>query len=162
MTLIWALLVVVVLGVTAAIAVGYGGALGTAYPDRRDVLLPTDRRLTAEDIEDVEFSVTVRGYRMDEVDETLRRLRTELAERDEQIAALEHPRHRAPETSAPDRPAGAAPPQPGQQPGPQHASPARLTPDWAGADWAGTDGARSDGTAGADGMRLRPAPDERQ
>lgn len=116
MTLIWALLVIVVLGVTAAIAVGRGGGLEANHPDRPDVLLPTGRALTPEDVEDVEFSVTLRGYRMDEVDEVLRRLRAELAERDDQIALLGTPRHRAPESAPGEESA------PGDSPPPSRAA----------------------------------------
>jgi len=96
MTVLWVVLVVVVLGVAAAAAVGFGDGLRRAYPDRREVLLPTGRFLTAEDLEDVDFAVTVRGYRMDEVDEVLRRLVHEVAERDARIAELDAPRHRLP------------------------------------------------------------------
>lgn len=95
MTVLWVLLVVVLLGVTAAVAVGYGGGMARAYPDRRELRLPADRPVSAEDLEDVEFSLALRGYRMDEVDEVLRRLRAEIAERDVLIAELVNPRHRA-------------------------------------------------------------------
>ncbi|MBM7786005.1 DivIVA domain-containing protein [Tenggerimyces flavus] len=97
MTYIWVALVVVLLGLTAAVAIGRGGAMARAYPDRPEVRLPADRPLTAEDLEDIDFSVTMRGYRMDEVDDVLQRLVTEIAERDALIAELAGPaKHRAP------------------------------------------------------------------
>jgi DivIVA domain-containing protein len=88
MAWLWVVLVVVVLGLTAAVAVGRGGAMARAYPDRRDVRLPADRSLSADDLSDVEFSVVLRGYRMDEVDEVIRRLVHELAERDARLGRL--------------------------------------------------------------------------
>lgn len=97
MTYIWVALVIVLLGLTAAVAIGRGGAMARAYPDRPEVRLPADRPLTAEDLEDIDFSVTMRGYRMDEVDDVLQRLVTEIAERDALIAELAGPaKHRAP------------------------------------------------------------------
>lgn len=48
-------------------------------------------RLSAGDVEGLRFSLAVRGYRMDEVDEVLDRLRAELAERDAALAAVTAP-----------------------------------------------------------------------
>lgn len=56
--------------------------MGEVYDDRRDVLVPADRAIGAEDLDRVRFTTAVRGYRMDEVDALLARLRTELAERE--------------------------------------------------------------------------------
>lgn len=44
--------------------------------------------VTAEDIEQVRFDQTLRGYRMGQVDEVLDRLRAELQARDDEIAML--------------------------------------------------------------------------
>lgn len=44
--------------------------------------------LTPEDIDQVRFDQTLRGYRMGQVDEVLDRLRAELQARDEEIALL--------------------------------------------------------------------------
>ncbi|WP_197680013.1 DivIVA domain-containing protein [Microlunatus soli] len=112
-----AVLVVAVLGVAAAVAAGGGGEMSKdpvqdAY--RQD--LP-EAALNAEDIRHLRFGVTVRGYAMDQVDEVLARLGTEIAERDELIARLSDdsrsgfvaatPRSAIPgaETSRPDTPA---------------------------------------------------------
>jgi DivIVA domain-containing protein len=95
MTWLWVALVVAVLGLTAAVAVGRGGALARAYPDRPDVRLPAGRPLTADDLSDVDFSVVLRGYRMDEVDEVIRRLVHEIAARDARLARLGEAGHGA-------------------------------------------------------------------
>lgn len=81
---IWllAIVAVVVLGGIAIVAAGGGGSMRRAYEDRRDVTVPAGRRLTADDIRAVRFSVGVRGYRMDEVDALLDLVATELADRD--------------------------------------------------------------------------------
>lgn len=106
MTWIWVLMAILLLGVTAAVAVGYGGSMGRAYPDRPELLLPADRMVAAEDLEDVRFSVVLRGYRMDEVDDVVRRLVRELAERDARIAEL---------SAAGDAGDGLQPPRPAPQ-----------------------------------------------
>src|SRR5690606_30249258 len=83
----WVVLVVVIIGLTAAVAAGRGGAMARAYPDRREVRLPAGRPMTAADLSKVRFSVVLRGYRMDEVDEVIEHLARELAARDARIAA---------------------------------------------------------------------------
>ncbi|MBE1611800.1 DivIVA domain-containing protein [Actinopolymorpha pittospori] len=89
MTWLWVVLVLVVLGATAAVAVGRGGAMARAYPDRREVRLPTDRPVGSEDLQHVAFSVVLRGYRMDEVDDVISRLTRDLAEREGRLAERE-------------------------------------------------------------------------
>ncbi|MBD7995296.1 DivIVA domain-containing protein [Arthrobacter sp. Sa2CUA1] len=61
---------------------------GLAEPDPRlpPVLLP--ERPVAADVADLRFSVALRGYRMDEVDEVLERLAAALLERDAALAEL--------------------------------------------------------------------------
>ncbi len=76
-------LVVAVVAAVAMVVVGRGGGLAPALPDRPDVELPSDRHLTPNDLAQVRLSVTVRGYRMDEVDALLARLGAELAARDD-------------------------------------------------------------------------------
>lgn len=76
-------LVVAVVAAVAMVVVGRGGGLAPALPDRPDVELPSDRPLTPNDLAQVRLSVTVRGYRMDEVDALLARLGAELAARDD-------------------------------------------------------------------------------
>lgn len=51
------------------------------------VLLPLTP--AAQDVDRVRFSLGLRGYRMDQVDEVLDKLRDEIAAKDERIAELE-------------------------------------------------------------------------
>lgn len=91
MTWVFIGLVVVVVAAVAAVAVGHGDGLAVAAPDRREVAVPADRLLTAADLTSVGFSVGLRGYRMDEVDDLLARLGAELTERDRRLAAAGDP-----------------------------------------------------------------------
>ncbi|WP_329175021.1 DivIVA domain-containing protein [Streptomyces sp. NBC_01477] len=87
----WFMLIALV-AVVAAVAMavlGEGGPLRDAGTDRLDDRLPADRPLIRSDIDAVRLPVTVRGYRMLDVDEVLDRLGAELAERDARIAELE-------------------------------------------------------------------------
>ncbi|WP_341393479.1 DivIVA domain-containing protein [Arthrobacter sp. G119Y2] len=72
-------------------APGTGGDPGLAEPDPRlpPVLLP--EKVQASDIGRLRFSVALRGYRMDQVDEVLSRLAAALAERDAALDALRKP-----------------------------------------------------------------------
>ncbi|MEJ5915074.1 DivIVA domain-containing protein [Pseudokineococcus sp. 1T1Z-3] len=86
-----ALLLVAVVVVGGAVAVGLGrlaGGLEEPTTSRPLRALP-DRRLSADDIDRVRFSLGLRGYRMDEVDAALDRVRDEVAERDARLAELE-------------------------------------------------------------------------
>lgn len=83
-------LVVVVGAVTlAVVGGGDGGQLSEAPPDRLDDPLPADRPLDRDDVEALRLPMTLRGYRMSDVDDVLGRLGAELAERDARIAELE-------------------------------------------------------------------------
>ena len=121
MALVWVLLGIVVLGGVAVVAAGRGEGLPPAEPDRPDLTLPAEHPLLRADVDAVRFSVGLRGYRMDEVDDVLDRVAADLEERDVRIAALEellsaaglpvaHARSRADDVSghhgvdAPDRP----------------------------------------------------------
>ena len=57
-------------------------------PTLPPVLLPEVEDITAPDIEDIRFSVGLRGYRTDQVDQVLARLSAALEVRDQQIAEL--------------------------------------------------------------------------
>lgn len=89
MSLVVLLLLLAVVAGIAVVAVGRGGALELAEPDRspRGVLPSGDVDRAA--VESVRFTVALRGYRMDEVDAVLDRLATEIEERDARIAELE-------------------------------------------------------------------------
>lgn len=88
MELILLLVALAVVGVSAAVAVGrVRGGLDEPVRSRPDNALPAGR-LTADDVARARFSVGLRGYRMDEVDAALDRLRGELRERDHELADL--------------------------------------------------------------------------
>lgn len=76
-------------GVTLAVVGGGDGPLTDAPPDRLDDPLPADRPLARADVESLRLPMTLRGYRMADVDDVLGRLGAELAERDARIAELE-------------------------------------------------------------------------
>jgi DivIVA domain-containing protein len=86
---LWVLAAIAVLGGVAMVAAGRGTGLADAEPDRPDVQLPADRAMGKDDVDALRFSVGLRGYRMDEVDDVLDRLAGELALRDARIAELE-------------------------------------------------------------------------
>ncbi|MFD9128069.1 DivIVA domain-containing protein [Kitasatospora sp. NPDC059571] len=79
----------VVVGGAALVALGGGGVLPEAVPDRMTPRLPEDRPLARHDVDGLRLPMALRGYRMDEVDDVLDRLGAELALRDSRIAELE-------------------------------------------------------------------------
>ena len=83
--------VVVVLFAAAALATREQPLLSEAPPDAADLALPSGRCEPA-DVASVRFEMTLRGYRMSQVDEVLARLADELRLRDERIAELERDR----------------------------------------------------------------------
>lgn len=88
MTLIQILIVLAVVAGVAAVAAGVvRGGLEDPATTLPDLLLPEDS-LRGPDLTDVRFSLGLRGYRMDEVDEVLDRAAAELAARDEEISRL--------------------------------------------------------------------------
>ncbi|MEY9843967.1 DivIVA domain-containing protein [Streptacidiphilus sp. MAP5-3] len=88
----WLILVLMVLvvGAAALAALGAGGSLPDAERDRLAAGLPKDRSVAHDDIDELRFPMALRGYRMDEVDDTLDRLAAELSQRDHRVAELEH------------------------------------------------------------------------
>ncbi|EFG09074.1 Secreted protein [Streptomyces clavuligerus] len=83
-------MVVVVGAVTlAVIGGGDSAALPEAAPEQLVDPLPPNRPVGRADVEAVRLPVTLRGYRMADVDDVLSRLGAELAERDARIAELE-------------------------------------------------------------------------
>ena len=93
----------------ASLVLGRGETQPPAELDRSPVELPADRPVTADDVRALRISVTVRGYRMTEVDWLLEQLAATIEERDREIAALrarpddggDHPgRHAAPPETA--------------------------------------------------------------
>lgn len=86
--MIWLLtvLAIVVIGALVVLAVARGAAMAPAYDDRREVRLPAGRPLRAEDVRGTRFTMTLRGYRMSEVDALLARLAAEMDERASPVA----------------------------------------------------------------------------
>ncbi|MCZ4497604.1 MAG: hypothetical protein JWQ74_157 [Marmoricola sp.] len=80
---VFAVVVVAVIGAIAVVATGGGDPLAPAYDDRRDVTVPATGPLTSTDLEAVEFTTAVRGYRASEVDALLERLAAQLAQDEE-------------------------------------------------------------------------------
>jgi DivIVA domain-containing protein len=98
---IFAILIVLALGGIAVLASNRYGAMAPSYTDRPDVEVPADRPLDAVDLRRVRFSMTVRGYRMSEVDALLERLARESEARasdaHDQIAGSTAPEPSGPE-----------------------------------------------------------------
>ncbi|MEJ3743240.1 DivIVA domain-containing protein [Actinomycetes bacterium KLBMP 9797] len=78
----------VVFGVTVLVT-GSDNGLGTAEPDGRAVPLPGTRPLVERDVAAVRFDTTVRGYRMGQVDQALRRAAYDIGYKEELISVLE-------------------------------------------------------------------------
>jgi DivIVA domain-containing protein len=78
MTWLFAVLVVVVMGIVAVVATGRGGSMTEVFDDRPDSRVPADGPLTAGDVRRVRFTTAFRGYRASEVDALLDRLATEM------------------------------------------------------------------------------------
>ena len=86
--LVAVLLVGGVLFVVGSLLLGRGETQPPAEPDRSPVHLPDDRPVVSDDVRALRIAVTLRGYRMTEVDWLLDQLALTLDERDAQIAAL--------------------------------------------------------------------------
>ena len=71
-----------------SVLLGRGETQPPADPDRSPLALPEDRPVTADDVRGARMSVTVRGYRMTEVDWLLEQLARALEERDAEVRAL--------------------------------------------------------------------------
>ncbi|MFB9237138.1 DivIVA domain-containing protein [Plantactinospora siamensis] len=78
----------VVFGVAVLVTGGDPG-LAPAEPDGRSVPLPSSRPLREGDIGDVRFDTAVRGYRMGQVDDAMRRAAYDIGYKDELISVLE-------------------------------------------------------------------------
>jgi DivIVA domain-containing protein len=104
-TLLQILVVLAVVAAVAAVAAGVlrGGAAGDAVLPEPTTTTPALRlpvdRLTVKDLDGVRFSLGFRGYRMDEVDQVLDRVRDELRTREEELAHLQEQLRIEPEPS---------------------------------------------------------------
>ena len=99
----WFILLVgiVVLCFVVALMLGLGGGMGRPTSSLSHEPLP-EGDLHDEDLAELTFDVTARGYRMSQVDGVVDRLRRELREKDEQIAFLRSGSVRTPEETAAD------------------------------------------------------------
>jgi DivIVA domain-containing protein len=82
-------LLVIVIGLAVAVAIGRIPVTGMDDPTHTSPYegLP-DGPVTDEQLEQLRFDQTMRGYRMTQVDRVIDRLRDELLERDREIARL--------------------------------------------------------------------------
>lgn len=79
----------IVFGGVAALVTGRDPGLLPAEPDGRAVPLPGNRSLRESDLLEVRFDTAVRGYRMAQVDQALRRAAYDIGYKEELIAVLE-------------------------------------------------------------------------
>lgn len=91
MTWLIVLALVLVVGGTVVVASGRYAPMAPVHGDRPGPRLPRDRAMTAADLDDVRFTTAVVGYRTDEVDALLARLRAEWTARDNQEATVTAP-----------------------------------------------------------------------
>ncbi|RNL80267.1 DivIVA domain-containing protein [Nocardioides marmorisolisilvae] len=75
---LFALIIVLVVGGVAVVAVGTGGSMATEYDDRPDALVPAEGPISGDDLRNLRLSTAVRGYRASEVDALLDRLADQL------------------------------------------------------------------------------------
>ena len=84
------LVVLAVIGGIAVVATGRWGGLPDVEPERSPRgELAADGEVDQHAVDGLRFSLALRGYRMDEVDDVLDRLVDELARRGERISELE-------------------------------------------------------------------------
>jgi DivIVA domain-containing protein len=89
-SLVLLLVVLAVIAGIALVAAGRGGSLPEVEPDRSPRGRLPSGDITREQVDGLRFTLALRGYRMDEVDEVLDRLVDEIEARDARIAELEH------------------------------------------------------------------------
>jgi DivIVA domain-containing protein len=82
------LLVAGLLFIGASLLMGRGETRPPADVGRSPLELPDDRPVTGDDVRDLRLSVSVRGYRMTEVDWLVDQLAEALDEKDLEIASL--------------------------------------------------------------------------
>lgn len=84
-----ALVVVAIVSGVTVLVTGRDPGLVPAEPDGRALPLPSDRPLRESDLVAVRFDMAVRGYRMAQVDDALRRAAYDIGYKDELISVLE-------------------------------------------------------------------------
>ena len=103
MSLVLVLVLLAVIAAIAVVAAGRGGGLGDVVPERSARGELPDGAVGKASVDGLRFTLALRGYRMDEVDDVLDRLVDELERRGERIAELET---RLPEPVEPVEPSG--------------------------------------------------------
>jgi DivIVA domain-containing protein len=96
LSLVGVLVVAALLFLGASLLLGRGETQPPADQDRSPVELPVARRMAADDVRGLRMTVTLRGYRMTEVDWLLEQFAQALDERDAEIATLAARVHPAP------------------------------------------------------------------
>jgi DivIVA domain-containing protein len=86
---LWVVGIVAVVGAVTVVAVGSGASLSEVYEDRPDRTIPVGRPLRSDDLQEVTFTTALRGYRMDEVDALLARVRADLLAREAHEPAVD-------------------------------------------------------------------------
>ncbi|MEI2821020.1 MAG: DivIVA domain-containing protein [Marmoricola sp.] len=79
-TVLFAVLVIGLIGAAVVVASGHGDSMSEEYDDRPDVRIPADRPLTSADLKSVRFTTVLRGYDAAEVDRLLDVLSRQLDE----------------------------------------------------------------------------------
>jgi DivIVA domain-containing protein len=88
-SLVLLLVLLAVIGGIAVVAAGRGGSLPDADPDRSLRGTLPEGEVSRSTVDGLRFTLALRGYRMDEVDDVLDRLLDELDRRDARIVELE-------------------------------------------------------------------------
>ena len=89
MSLLLLLVILAVIAGIAVVAAGKGEGLAPAEVERSPRGALPAGEVSRADVDGLRFTLALRGYRMDEVDEVIDRLLDELDRRDERIAELE-------------------------------------------------------------------------
>jgi DivIVA domain-containing protein len=106
LVLVGVVVVAALLFLGAAVLMGRGETQPAAELDRSPVELPVGRPVSGDDVRGLRMTVTLRGYRMSEVDWLLEQFARTLDDRDAELAALTARLH---PPSAPDRKSGRTP-----------------------------------------------------
>jgi DivIVA domain-containing protein len=102
--LVGVLVVAALLFLGASLLMGRGETQPPADLDRSPLELPVARPVTGDDVRALRMTVTLRGYRMTEVDWLLEQFARTLDERDAELAALRAQRPDRPTTDPEEEP----------------------------------------------------------
>jgi len=105
-SLVLLLVILAVIAGIAVVAAGRGEGLSSPDPERSPRGTLPAGEVGRADVDALRFTLALRGYRMDEVDDVIDRLLDELDRRDARIAELEGPATPTAPAAALDPPAG--------------------------------------------------------